>query len=216
MPKPLAEIVIDAGLAGRSDVVAAAKIADERKLPLIAALVRHGGVDELGLVAAIRKQVRLPVIDPASIQHDPDALRELPREVCRRLRVLPIGVAAYDSGPRILRLAMADPTDPVTLAEVEHVTGCEVEAMLMPLSAIEEMVENSYRAFVTAVMPREPAAASRETSASTTPYHRVSDEADLALRHRALLELLVKKQLISESDYEAEVRALMKRRAADP
>jgi hypothetical protein len=240
--KRLAEIVIDAKLASREQVVRAARVAEEQRIPLIAALVRHGGIDELALVAAIRRQVRVPLLDPAVVENDPEALRELPQDTCTRLGVMPIAVSSYDTGTRILQLAMADPTDTMAVAEVEHITGCQVEGHLMPLSAVEELVHKSYRAFVTEVMRRErkdgtqpipsapaqvhdthrvvaPAAATTTASAaqpSTVPFHRISDEADLELRHRALLELLVQKNLVSEAEYEEQIRLLMKRRGDEP
>jgi hypothetical protein len=248
VPKRLAEIVIDAKLAGREQVVRAARLAEEQRVPLIAALVRNDGLDELALVAAIRRQVRVPLIDPALVEHDPEALRELPQEVCRRLGVMPLSISSYDGGARVLQLAMADPTDTMALAEVEHITGCQVENHLMPLSAIEELVQKAYRAFVTEVMRRDrieaaqpvpsaPApvhdthrlvvpelvagvaseldAAAAAAQPGTVPFHRIVDEASLELRHRALLELLMQKNIISESEYEEQIRQLMKRHAGE-
>lgn len=253
MPKRLAEIVIDAGLASREQVIEAARAADERRLPLVAALVQHGNLDELALVAAIKRQVRVAIIDPALVEHDPEAMREIPQDVCRRLRVMPLAISLYDTGARVLRLAMADPTDAIAIAEVEHVTGCQVETALMPLSAVEEMVDTGYRSFITEVMRRKPAAepaagrpprplsdtpavvaagkakppgkapgrkapAGKEPAReepvqpSTVPFHRISDEASLEVRHRALLELLLEKRVFDEQEYEAQIRLLMKQR----
>jgi type IV pilus assembly protein PilB len=248
--KRLAEIVIDAKLADREQVVRAARLAEEQRIPLIAALVRNDGIDELALVAAIRRQVRVPLIDPALVEHDPEALRELPQEVCRRLGVMPLLISSYDTGSRTLQLAMADPTDTMAVAEVEHITGCQVENHLMPLSAIEELVQKAYRAFVTEVMrrerieaaqpvPRAPAQvhdthrlvvpdmiadaapelseldAAATAQPGTVPFHRIIDEASLELRHRALLELLIQKNIISEPEYEEQIRLLMKRHGGE-
>jgi hypothetical protein len=253
--KRLAEILIDAKLASREQVVRAARLAEERRIPLIAVLVRQEGMDELALVAAIRRQVRVPLLDPAQVELDPEALRELPQDTCTRLGVMPIAVSSYDTDPRTLQLAMADPTDAVAVAEVEHITGCQIEGHLMPLSAIEELVQKSYRSFVTEVMRREPGATTQpipralvqapdtrrvqapelapdaatgaadvlvapgepgETRPNTVPFHRVSDEASLEVRHRALLELLMQKNLVTEAEYEEQIRLLMKRRTGEP
>lgn len=246
MHKRLAEIVIDAKLAGREQVVRAARLAEEQRIPLISVLVRSDGIDELALVAAIRRQVRVPLIDPALVEHDPEALRELPQEVCRRLGVMPLSITGYDTGSRVLQLAMADPTDTMAVAEVEHITGCQVENHLMPLSAVEELVQKAYRAFVTEVMRRDriegaqpvpstpaqvhdthrlvvpdlvvetaPELPALEAAAraqpGTVPFHRIADEASLELRHRALLELLVQKNIVTESEYEEQIRLLMRR-----
>ena len=235
MPKSLAEIAIDAGLVEHRQVVEAARIADREQSPLVVVLVRQLEVDELGLVAAIRRQVRVPLIDPAALELDVDALRQVQRQVCRRLRVLPLAITVYDSGPRWLKLAMADPTDAVAIAEVEHLTGCRVDVALMPLSAIEEMVETGYEQFVTEVMAHrqfaswdsetseddeEAQANSKDSGAeasgpTTLPYHRISEEADVLLRHQALLELLVERSVLSEDEYEERVRQLMKERDRD-
>ena len=55
---------------------------DERKLPLVVILIRELNVDELSLIAALRKQTRVPLLDPAHIQVDPEALRLVPRASC--------------------------------------------------------------------------------------------------------------------------------------
>jgi hypothetical protein len=246
--KSLAEIVVEARLATEADVDRAAAAAADEKVPLVVTLVRIIGVDELALVAAIRRQVRVPLVDPASVAPDPDALREAPRDVCRRLRALPLDVGVHGRH-RVLRVAMADPTDGSAIMELEHITGCEIVVTLVPLSAVEEAIEEGYRSFVTEVVqrkkpfggtlspitqpmarPREPRPTpghdprddgagdgeltdAGEGGLATTPYHRLSDEADLLVRHQALLQLLVTKQVISEDEYEDAVRELLKRRS---
>lgn len=228
MPKPLSEIVLEEGLATAAAVSRAGEAADRAGIPLVVALVRECGIDEVALLAALRRHVRVSVGDPATVAADPDAVREISRDVCQRLTVVPLSVSSYDGRRRSLRLAMADPTDTVTVAEVEHVTGCRVEPVLMTVSAVEEMIEKTYRAFVTEVMrKREPQAVVRMTAKSgggsgapegpaTIPYHRLSDEADLELRFRALLQLLLSKQLITEDELEEEVRQLMRRHDQEP
>jgi hypothetical protein len=46
-------------------------MADEKKQPLVQVLVREIGVDELALVAALRKQTRVPLIDPKTCRSIP-------------------------------------------------------------------------------------------------------------------------------------------------
>jgi hypothetical protein len=232
VPKPLAEIVIEEGLATAADVEHAADWADRERAPMVVALVREVGLDEVALVAAIRRHVRVGLGDPAHASPELDAVRELPREVARRLRVVPLSIGSAGGGRRSLELLVADPTDAVALAEVEHVTGCEVEPKLMPLSAVEELVETSYRHLVTEVMKREArprrgggsggkSPARSRGARGITARHDVaavpvgqaepaqpSVDPDLVLRHRALLALLVKKELVTLDEYEAEVRRL--------
>ncbi|HWU91283.1 MAG TPA: hypothetical protein VN253_28650, partial [Kofleriaceae bacterium] len=153
MPKTLAEIAIDAGLVNKAGAAKAGKMAEERRQPLVVVLVREVGVDEVALVGALRKQTRVPLLDPADLQVDPDALRQVPSDVCARLRVLPLGFT--NEGPtKVLRLAMADPTDTTAVAEMEELTQAEIDVSALPLSAIEELVEKGYRQVTTAVVSR--------------------------------------------------------------
>jgi hypothetical protein len=236
--KNLADIAVEAGLVSRSDAARARRLADERGMPLVSALVREIGADELTLVGALRRILRVPLIDPASVRPDPDALREVPRDVCRRLKVLPIALSADSSGVRVMRLAMADPTDGSAIAEVEHLTTCELDITALPLSAIEELTETGYRGMTTevvlrarrpfgeGVMTHTPLIAmlpeggvggdDAPEAPATVPHHSVADEADVALRVRALVQLLVGKGILREEEYDEAVRDLLKRRADEP
>jgi hypothetical protein len=80
LPKTLAEIAIEAGLVSKVDAARAGRIAEKQSQPLIAILIREIGVDEVALVAAIRRQTRVPLIDPVDARPDPEAIRLLPRE----------------------------------------------------------------------------------------------------------------------------------------
>jgi hypothetical protein len=151
--KTLGEIAIEAGLVNRASAARAGRMAEERKQPLVVVLIRELGVDEVALVGALRKQTRVPLIDPAAIEIDPEALRQLPRDVCARLRVLPMSLTTDGTG-RLLRVAMADPTDTAAVAEIEQLTHCDVEVNALPLSAIDELVDQGYRQVNTAVVPR--------------------------------------------------------------
>ena len=152
--KTLGEIAIEAGLVNRASAARAGRMAEERKQPLVVVLIRELGVDEVALVGALRKQTRVPLIDPAAVEIDPEALRQLPRDVCERLRVLPLSLTTDGTG-KLLRIAMADPTDTAAVAEIEQLTHCDVEVNALPLSAIDELVDQGCRQVNTAVVPRQ-------------------------------------------------------------
>jgi hypothetical protein len=216
--KTLAEIAIEAGLVTKAGAVKAGRRAEERKLPLVVVIVRELGVDELALIGALRKQTRVPLLDPAQIEGDPDALRMLARDVCARLRVLPLAVLG-DGPTRVLRVAMADPTDTSAILELEDLTRCEIEVTALPLSAIEELVDKGYKRISTAVtsrprnfsdnmfitktrpMPIE-GAGSGESEVSTTAQIEAGKlvPPDLETRFRALCQVLVAKGVVSEAE----------------
>jgi hypothetical protein len=223
VPKTLAEIAIEAGLVTKADAQKAGKMAEERKEPLVVMLVREIGVDEVALVGAIRKATRVPLIDPAEIQIDPEALRHVERDACFRLRVMPLGITA-EGDVKILRLAMADPTDTSGILEIQSLTQYEIDVSVLPLSAIEELLKKGYRQLTTAVVTRPTGHTSFITqkgkiaSAADIPESEVSVTAqiplaalhafggspdDLEARFMSLVHLLVAKGVITEAEGEA-------------
>lgn len=224
MPKTLGEIAIEAGLVNKAGAAKAGKMAEERQLPLVVVLVREAGVDEVALVGALRRQTRVPLLDPADVQIDPEALRLVPRDVCARLRVLPLGVA-IEGHARVLRLAMADPTDTSAVAEIEQLTRAEIDVSALPLSAVEELVERGYRQVNTVVVSRPGArgisplgvAAGPKTARIPGPLDLTESEIsvtaqipvaslqppvpdDLEARLGALIAVLVGKGLVTEAE----------------
>jgi hypothetical protein len=219
--KTLAEIAIEAGLVTKASASRAGRLAEQRKQPLVTVLIRELGVDEVALIGALRKQTRVPLLDPAQIQIDPDALRLVSRDVCTRLRVLPLQVGT-DGTTKVLRVAMADPTDTSAVLELEELSHCEIEVTALPLSAIEELVEKGYKQFSTAVVQRpRPRDNLFVTSRARTPLPDIGHESeasvtaqiplisltselraesDLEARFAALCQLLVTKGVISESE----------------
>jgi len=215
--KTLGEIAIDAGLVNKVTAAKAGRMAEGRKEPLVVVLVRELGVNEVALVAALRKQTRVPLIDPGSIEIDPDALRQVPRDICARLRLLPLSLTTDRRG-KLLRIAMADPTDTQAVAEIEQLTHCDVEVNVLPLSAIDELVDKGYRQINTAVVSRagNPGATMFVTSRGKVVAEAESEVSetvqiplatlqamgpdDLEARFSALVGLLLAKGLVTEAE----------------
>ncbi|MGE5186859.1 MAG: hypothetical protein ACM31C_32630 [Acidobacteriota bacterium] len=233
--KTLAEIAIDAGLVTKAGVVKAGRLAEERKQTLIQVLVRELGVDEVALIGALRKQTRVPLLDPAQIQVDPDALRIVARDACSRLKVLPLSMHV-DGPTKVLRVAMADPTDTSAIFELEHLAHAEIEVTALPLSAIEELVDKGYKQFSTAVVHRPkpfgdnlfvttknnrpaaidgPASAGEGEVSVTAQIPLVSlmeatrPAPDLEQRFAALCQVLVQKGVISEAELAEALQKLL-------
>ena len=187
-------------------------MAESRKEPLVVVLVRELGVDEVALVAALRKQTRVPLI----VEIDAEALRQVPRDICARLRVLPLSLIADGRG-KLLRIAMADPTDTAAVAELEQLTHCDVEVNVLPLSAIDELVDKGYRQVNTAVVSRSGAGGSTFVTAGGKALPEAESEIsvtaqiplaalhagasdDLDAKISALVSLLVAKGVITEAE----------------
>ncbi|HVK71743.1 MAG TPA: hypothetical protein VM734_00425 [Kofleriaceae bacterium] len=226
MRKSLAQIAVDSGLISRADLGRAQELADERRVPLVEILVRELGVDEVTLVGAFRRELRMLSVDPRAVKPEADALREVSRDLCRRLRVVPLRVSGPPEDEKEIWLAMADPTDHGAIAEVERVSGAVVDVALLPLSAIEELIERGYKELNTQVVRRggkvfggdmivgtKPHARVGVDDAGeprTVPFHNIADEADVEMRVAALVRVLIDKGVMTEEDYEAAIRELLK------
>jgi Type II secretion system (T2SS), protein E, N-terminal domain len=219
--KTLGEIAIEAGLVTKASAAKAGRMAEERKEPLVVVLVRELGVDEVALVAALRRQTRVPLIDPGTVEIDPEALRQVPRDVCARLRVLPLSLTTDGRG-KLMRIAMADPTDTSAIVEIEQLTHCDVEIHALPLSAIDELIDKGYRQVNTAVVSRagNPGATMFVTSRGKILLETESEVSvtaqiplavlqgqgqgiaadDLEERFTALVNLLVSKGVLTEGE----------------
>lgn len=220
--KTLAEIAIEAGLVTKAGAAKAGRMAEERKEPLVVVLIKELGVNEVALIGALRKQTRVPLLDPAQVEVDPEALRIVPRDSCARLRVLPLGLTT-DGKVRVLRVAMADPTDTSAILELEVIANCEIEVTALPLSAIDELVEKGYKQFSTAVttrprfgnnlavttkqnrmpQPIDGPEAAGQSEVSVTQQIQLAQllpQADIEARFAALCQVLVGKGLVTEAE----------------
>ncbi|HRC56184.1 MAG: hypothetical protein IPI49_17715 [Myxococcales bacterium] len=245
MPKTLAEIAIDGGLVTKADAARAGRLAETRSQALIVVLVRELAVDEVALIAALHRQMRVTVLDPREIHVEPDALREVPKDACERLHILPLSVGTDPTGVRMLTVAMADPTDTSAIAELEQITGCEIEVTALLFSAVEEWVTKAYKGLTTAVMKAPQRSGNRlfvTSKLSTTAVHRMMEslpslssdgeisetvriavrggspgsDGDGELRLAALIRALVAKGLVTEEELEAQVQELLAARGGKP
>jgi hypothetical protein len=245
LPKTLAEIAIDGGLVTKADAARAGRLAETRSQALIVVLVRELAVDEVALIAALHRQMRVTVLDPREIHVEPDALRDVPKDACERLHILPLSVGTDPTGVRMLTVAMADPTDTSAIAELEQITGCEIEVTALLFSAVEEWVTKAYKGLTTAVMKAPQRSGNRlfvTSKLSTTAVHRMMEslpslssdgeisetvriavrggspgsDGDGELRLAALIRALVAKGLVTEEELEAQVQELLAVRGGKP
>jgi hypothetical protein len=221
LPKTIAEIAIEAGLMTKANAARAGKLAEERRQPLVVVMIRELGIDEVALVGALRKQTRVPLLDPAQIHIDTDALRLIARDVCARLRALPIGLT-IEGTSRVLKVAMADPTDTTAIAELESLTHCEIDTAALPLSAIDELVDKGYKQISTAVVHRGTMFVTGKAKVVPLDGDEISVTAQIPLsalqasalqpdvesRLEALIGLLVAKGVITDAELADAVKKL--------
>jgi Type II secretion system (T2SS), protein E, N-terminal domain len=198
--KTLIEIVVDAGLATKPAAMRVAKSAQAQTSPLVVALIRELTINEADLANAIAKGLRLPLLTSASVSIDPDVIREVPAAIAKRLYAVPLSLRSDQRS--VLRVAMADPSDMVAIAELEQASGHELELCVMPSSMVEELLQKLYVGFSTAVVQRSATRPqqfvdnvfvtsrkkkkSAATAAMTDDGQEISVTAQVPMPHRAV------------------------------
>jgi hypothetical protein len=219
----LGDVLVEERLIAREQLNQAKRAADRLGAPLAAVLLEQGLVTEDALLEALSRRLQLEVFDPLHTVVDLDAVREVPFEEANRYRLLPLQVQQR-SGQRVLRVAMVDPLDGQAIEDIEFSTGCTVEPLIARPSHLADAIRHHYRGVVTKVIGRaratepEPPATSRrrfgadleETDLHTKPVQRVQQAAAATQRVDALVSLLIRKGLITQDEYEEQLRALLR------
>jgi hypothetical protein len=233
MTTTLAEIAVQEGLVAAPRLDAAREAAARSGEPLVVALIELEGVDEKPLAVALARRLGVAIADLGVEPIDIGALQELPQDLAQQRRIVPLTVEK-ERGSRVLRLAMADPTDGETVTMVEKTCGLKVIPVLAQLGAIDDALLRVYRGLDAASLKTEettlpedspkkrrvpfggnlpsistPVAQVGSGILSTEPFHRVEEEATVEMRLRALLTVLESKGLVSMDEYIAELRALL-------
>ncbi len=141
-------------------------------------LLRKGLVDEVQVAKALATQLGLTYASPP-FAPDPRALKRVQPGLARTRGVLPLTLKG-----RQLTVAMADPLETDVIDELRFRSGCHVEAVVAPPSAVAQGVRDAYGGELPELLDRlgSTAAAERrgdtrvlEQEASAAPIVRIVD-----------------------------------------
>lgn len=134
----LGRILVETGALTPSALRNAEEDRDRSGRRLDEVLLRGGVVDEVQVARALAEQLNLGFVGPPLLP-DPDALALVPAAVARGKGILPLVVAG-----RRLTVAMANPLDTDAVDDLRFQSGCHVEAVAAPRSAVVEGVLGAY------------------------------------------------------------------------
>ena len=134
----LGRILVETGALTPSALKSAEEDRDRSGRRLDEVLLRKGVVDEVELARALAEQLNLGFVAPPLLP-DPDALALVPADVARRKGILPLVLAG-----RRLTIAMANPLDTDAVDDLRFQSGCHVEAVAAPRSAVVDGVLGAY------------------------------------------------------------------------
>jgi type IV pilus assembly protein PilB len=104
-----------------------------------AILVQQEFCAEPDLMQFLSKYFRLPLVDLRKIKIDPEVIKEIPIDVVKKYRVIPVKRV----GNR-LTVAMEDPSDVFAVDDIKFMTGYEIEPVLTASSAVSAAMDAYY------------------------------------------------------------------------
>jgi type IV pilus assembly protein PilB len=118
----IGDVIVELGFASRETVEAAVVIAREQGKNTGQVLVELGALTADQLTRALAERFGVEYIDFALFEVDPDSVRLIDTAVARRYQAVPVRTVDDDE----LLVAMADPTNVLTLDEISMITGRRV------------------------------------------------------------------------------------------
>jgi type IV pilus assembly protein PilB len=115
----IGEVIVELGFASRETVEAAVAFSREEGKTTGQVLVESGAITADQLARALAERFGVDYIDLSLYEVDPAILDMLDASVARRYQSVPVGVLGDGS----VLLAMADPTNVLTLDEISMITG---------------------------------------------------------------------------------------------
>ena len=144
----IGEVVVDLGFADRDTVEEAVRVAREQGRPTGEVLVAQGVLRPDQLARVVAERFGLDYIDLSVYDLDMGAVHLIGADAAKRYRAVPVGFAEDGT----LLLAMADPTNVLTIDDVAMITGRRVrvavasvedlDLLLTRLQGMEESIED--------------------------------------------------------------------------
>ena len=135
----LGDILLEMGVATDELIAAAMSMQSKSHKRIGKILVENGSISEDDLLKALSRQLRIPHISIRSGLYENAATHLIPREITRRLEVLPM-FKVHDT----LTLATMDPHAIPALDEIQDISGCKLRLVL---ANREEILKHQIEAY---------------------------------------------------------------------
>ena len=141
--KPLGQVLIAQGVISEDQLRIALLEQGKSSLPIGRLLVVLGFVSEATLREALSQTLGKQSVDIANVIPDPQALQLVPRDLAKRLRLLPLN---FDAGMRRLQVALVDVSDIVALDRLRGALpeDIEVDTVFAGESEIARAIDQHY------------------------------------------------------------------------
>jgi type IV pilus assembly protein PilB len=180
---------MDAGLVTEQQLRAA--LSEQRKWGgrLGHTLVQLGFVDEQAMVAALSRQLHLPVVDLDKAELAKELASHLRYETAERYGVCPLQV---DARSRMLRVATSDPTNAEVSQALTFQTGMKLELVVASAGSIDRALRRLYGRERRPSLPPAPAPAVLQEKLEALAARIAELESKVAQQAQLVRELLAR------------------------
>ena len=135
----IGDLLVRSGLVDAAGLARAREAQEKNGASLSIALVALGLANEQSIVEAIAQSMRLETLHPELPEVLADVAALLPPDFCRKRTVVPLSLQG-----KILRLAIADPTDYSTIQDAEFRSGKRIMAVVASTAQVQNLIHTIY------------------------------------------------------------------------
>ncbi len=137
----VADLLLDTGLIDRRQFAEAQRAAEEGGRSVTEVLIANGAISQADVTKAIASQYGLETISLADMRIPQEILDEVPRDIARRYKVVPVG-----RRDGVLTVAVGDPNEAGDVCDaLHHILNVDlIEAVIAPPEEIETAIKHYY------------------------------------------------------------------------
>jgi len=140
MSSQLGAILVNAGKITQEQADKALAYSKDNNEKYESALVKIGAVDsEDDIAKLIGKHLKIGALRLDDIELNPEVVKLIPLDIARKFRVIAVSKIS-----KTLLVAISDPNNIYVLDAVKFITGCVVQPVISPETAIEKAIEDYY------------------------------------------------------------------------
>ena len=140
MSSQLGAILVNAGKITQEQADEALAYSKDNNEKYESALVKIGAVDsEDDIAKLIGKHLKIGALRLDDIELNPEVVKLIPLDIARKFKVIAVSKIS-----KTLLVAISDPNNIYVLDAVKFITGCVVQPVISPETAIEKAIEDYY------------------------------------------------------------------------
>lgn len=151
--KRIGEILLEKGIITEAQLKEALEEQMHTGLKLGTILIKHNFATEEDIIRALCEQLGFPFVDLPDLQIEPEVLRLVSEDICRRFQIMPL----FKIGDT-LTIALTNPLDIASIDELRELTHLFIRPVVATFSGIKAAIDKYYKGKAEALPVETPEA----------------------------------------------------------